>query len=109
MLLQCGDGEDDGQVFAQGGDIGPGEIGEEHGWRENPAPRARCESEEGAAPIVLPSGAMKLCIFVAVNVGGWAGWTLGENFGLMTAFLASGAGSVLGVYLGWRVARRLLS
>ena len=52
---------------------------------------------------------MKLCIFVAVNVGGWAGWTLGENFGLMTAFLASGAGSVLGVYLGWRVARRLLS
>lgn len=51
---------------------------------------------------------MKLCIFVAVNVGGWVGWTLGESFGLLAAFLASGVGSILGVYLGWRVARRLL-
>ena len=52
---------------------------------------------------------MKLCIFVAVNIGGWAGWTLCENFGLMTAFLGSGVGSVLGVYLGWKVARTYLS
>ncbi|MGB8169014.1 MAG: hypothetical protein WCF18_16070 [Chthoniobacteraceae bacterium] len=51
---------------------------------------------------------MKLCIFVAVNVGGWAGWSLGERWGLMTAFIASGVGSVIGVYLGWRAARQLL-
>jgi hypothetical protein len=51
---------------------------------------------------------VKLCIFVAVNVGGCAGWELGEHFGLMTAFVASGVGSIVGVYLGWLVARRLL-
>lgn len=51
---------------------------------------------------------VKLFIFVAVNVGGWVGWSLGENFGLMTAFIASGVGSVLGVYVGWLAARRLL-
>jgi hypothetical protein len=48
---------------------------------------------------------MKLCIFVAVNVGGWLGWSLGEKFGMTAAFLASGVGSVLGVFLGWRFAR----
>ena len=51
---------------------------------------------------------MKLCIFIGVNVGGMAGWWLGEHVGLMTAFLVSGAGSVLGVYAGWRVAREYL-
>jgi hypothetical protein len=52
---------------------------------------------------------MKLCIFIAVNLGGWAGWSLGEHFGLMTAFIASGVGSIIGVYLGWLLARRLLT
>jgi hypothetical protein len=51
---------------------------------------------------------MKLCIFIGINAGGWAGWSLAENAGVMTAFLASGAGSIIGVYLGWRVARALL-
>jgi len=51
---------------------------------------------------------MKLCIIVGTTVGGWVGWALAENLGLMMAFLASSVGSVLGVYLGWRVARRLL-
>ena len=52
---------------------------------------------------------MKLCIFIGVNVGGMAGWWLGEYVGIMTAFLASGVGSVLGVYAGWRVAREYLA
>ena len=52
---------------------------------------------------------MKLCIFVGINVGGWVGWTLGENVGLMTAFIASGIGSLVGVYIGWLLARRLLN
>jgi hypothetical protein len=51
---------------------------------------------------------MKLCIFIGVNAGGMVGWWLGGYVGIMTAFLVSGVGSVLGVYAGWRVAREYL-
>jgi hypothetical protein len=51
---------------------------------------------------------MKLCIFVGLNIGSYIGWVLGEHVGLMTAFLVSGLGSVLGVYAGWKVAREYL-
>jgi len=51
---------------------------------------------------------MKFLIFVGVNVGGFAGWELGEPFGVMTAFFISGFGSMVGVYAGWWVARRYL-
>jgi hypothetical protein len=51
---------------------------------------------------------MKLCIFVGVNLGGYAGWVLGEPMGMMAAFLISSLGSILGVVLGWKVARRYL-
>lgn len=53
-------------------------------------------------------GTMKLCIFVGMSVGSWAGWALGESGGVMTAFLVGGVGSLVGVYLGWRAARALL-
>jgi hypothetical protein len=52
---------------------------------------------------------MKLLIFVGINLGGYVGWELGDRFGTMTAFLLSGAGSVLGVVAGWWTARRLLA
>jgi hypothetical protein len=52
---------------------------------------------------------MKFCIFVGVNVGGYVGWLLAENFGMLVAFIASGVGSVAGVYVGWRVARAVLN
>jgi hypothetical protein len=51
---------------------------------------------------------MKLCIFVGLNVGGYVGWVLGEHVGLMTAFLVSSLGSLLGVYAGWKMAREYL-
>ena len=51
---------------------------------------------------------MKFLIFIGVNVGGGVGWWLGEPFGLMSAFLVSGAGSIAGVYAGWLVARKYL-
>lgn len=51
---------------------------------------------------------MKLLIFVGLNVFGALGWWAGEQFGLMTAFIASGIGSLFGVYAGWWTARRLL-
>lgn len=54
------------------------------------------------------SMAVKLLIFVSVNVFGALGWSAGERFGFMTAFVCSGIGSVLGVYIGWVAARRLL-
>jgi hypothetical protein len=51
---------------------------------------------------------MKLCIFVGVNAGGYVGWVLAEPFGTMAAFIVSSVGSVAGVFLGWKVARRYL-
>lgn len=51
----------------------------------------------------------KLCTFVGALVGGYAGWGLGVavGFGLGWSFLLSGGGSLLGVWLGWKLARRL--
>ena len=50
---------------------------------------------------------MKLLIFIGVNVFGALGWWVGEQFGMGTAVIASGIGSILGVYIGWRIARHL--
>lgn len=47
----------------------------------------------------------KFCIFIGMTLFGWIGWWLGDQVGLMTAFLLSGLGSVLGVYAGWRINR----
>lgn len=51
----------------------------------------------------------KLCIFVGTMIVGYAGWFLGGalGFGFFGCFLLSGAGSIAGVYLGWKLARRL--
>ena len=48
---------------------------------------------------------MKPLIFVGMNVFGALGWWIGEQFGLGTAIIASGIGSILGVDVGLRVAR----
>ena len=50
---------------------------------------------------------MKLLIFVGMNVVGALGWWIGEQFGLGAAIVVSGIGSILGVYVGWRVARKI--
>lgn len=51
----------------------------------------------------------KLCIFVGTIVVGYAGWALGGALGLDFgwSFLLSGIGSLVGVWLGWKVARKL--
>ena len=41
-------------------------------------------------------------------MGGWIGWWLGEKVGLVTALVLSGAGSMVGVYIGWRITRDYL-
>ena len=51
---------------------------------------------------------MKLLIFVSLTVFSSLGWWAGESYGLMTAFLLSSLGSIIGVFVGWWAARRLL-
>ncbi len=50
----------------------------------------------------------KLFIFFGMLFGGWIGGWIGSHIGLWTAFLLSSAGSIIGVYLGWRIARDFL-
>ena len=52
--------------------------------------------------------AVKVIIFISLNVFGALGWWAGERFGIMTAWFLGGIGSVAGVYIGWLVARRYL-
>ena len=47
----------------------------------------------------------KLCIFVGMAVLGTIGWWVGNKFGMVTAFVLSGIGSMAGVYVGWRINR----
>lgn len=51
----------------------------------------------------------KICIFVGITVFGWIGWWLGDRFGLTAAYLISLLGSLVGVYVGWRIHRDFLS
>ena len=52
---------------------------------------------------------MKLCIFAGTTVFGIAGGLLATALGMDTfslgSFLLSGVGSVLGVWVGWKVAQ----
>lgn len=51
----------------------------------------------------------KLCILTGTTVGGYAFWALGDLLGLGFgwSFVLSSAGSVVGVYAGWKLARKL--
>ena len=51
----------------------------------------------------------KICIFVGMTVFGWIGWWAGSSLGIMTAWIFSGVGSLLGVYVGWRINRAYFS
>jgi uncharacterized protein YcfJ len=52
----------------------------------------------------------KLCIFVGTTLGGIAGGVLADALGMDTfslgGFLLGGAGSIIGVYVGWKVAQK---
>jgi len=52
----------------------------------------------------------RLCIFIGMMVFGGIGWWIGAKFGgFMTAFIVSSIGSIVGVYVGWRINRDYLS
>jgi len=50
----------------------------------------------------------KLCILAGSTIVGSAGWYLGElvGFEFLGCFLVSCLGSLVGVWVGWKVARR---
>ena len=51
----------------------------------------------------------KFCISVGMIALGWVDWWIRSPFGLVAAFILSGAGSMVGVYIGWRISRDYLS
>jgi uncharacterized membrane protein YfcA len=52
----------------------------------------------------------RLLMFIGMTLGGYAGWWVGDYFGLelMTTFLVSTLGSAVGIYVAWRIARDYL-
>jgi hypothetical protein len=52
----------------------------------------------------------RLCIFMGMIVFGGIGWWIGSKIGgLMAALWISTLGSIVGVYVGWRINRDYLS
>ena len=50
----------------------------------------------------------KIIILLAVTILGGAGWELGQRFGLGMAWFLSSIGSLVGVYIGWRIGHAYL-
>ena len=48
----------------------------------------------------------KLFIWIGVFVDGWLGWFLGDlmGFEFLGSFMTSSLGSIIGVFIGWRIA-----
>ncbi len=51
----------------------------------------------------------KFVLLISITIFGWAGWWLGYNIGIMTAYLMSVAGSLIGVYVGVRFNQNYLN
>lgn len=47
----------------------------------------------------------KLLIFIGMTIFSAIGWWLGAKVGFMTAFFLSGLGSIVGIIVGWKIAR----
>lgn len=45
---------------------------------------------------------------VFATIFGGVGWWVGESFGFMGAYLVSSIGTILGIYVGWRINRAYL-
>jgi hypothetical protein len=50
----------------------------------------------------------KIVLLSSITIFSWGGWLLGEPFGMMTAYLLSFVGSLIGVYAGVKVNRNYL-
>ena len=49
----------------------------------------------------------KLHLMIALNVGGAAGWWIGESVGIWTALVGSAVGSLAAIWLVWRYREHL--
>jgi hypothetical protein len=49
-----------------------------------------------------------LLAFVGATIAGAAGWWLGARIGLMSAFFLSVIGTAIGVYVGRRIATKIV-
>jgi hypothetical protein len=47
----------------------------------------------------------KLFMLICITIFSWIGWWLGARIGLMTGYIFSVIGGMLGVYIGWRLKR----
>lgn len=50
----------------------------------------------------------KLIMILCVIILGGIGWAVGQHAGVVTAWLLSSLGAIVGVYLGWRIGRAYL-
>jgi len=50
----------------------------------------------------------RIIILLVVTILGGVGWSLGARLNLGMAWLLSSAGSLFGVYIGWRIAHAYL-
>jgi len=50
----------------------------------------------------------RLLIFVGGTLFGWIGWWLGTQISSTVAYIISGLGTLLGIYIGWRIHRDYL-
>ena len=50
----------------------------------------------------------KIILLTSVTAFSWVGWLLGEPFGMMTAYILSVVGSLVGVYIGVKTQRNYL-
>ena len=50
----------------------------------------------------------KIILLTSITVFSWLGWAMGDHFGLMTAYLLSFVGSLVGVYFGVKLNSRLV-
>ena len=50
----------------------------------------------------------KIVLLASITLFSWLGWELGDRFGVMTAYLLSFVGSLLGVYVGVKIKRNYL-
>ena len=83
-----------GEITAQEYGSGPANL---------PAPQARLRRGRGYDHLMV-----KLLTIAGATIGGYAFWALGDalGFSFMGWFLFSGVGSLVGVWAGWKLARR---
>jgi len=75
----------------------------------SPQAARRAESSHFLPEIQFPFCMNKLCILAGSFVVGTVGWWVGDvlGWGFFGAFIVSGIGSVVGVWVGWKIAQKL--